>query len=67
MRVVRTTELTIRTRSLPLPVYFPSISSVKTALHPQDYLQLLSSLGGLNGQFLVSAFDLADINQPQSA
>ncbi|MBI2717203.1 MAG: hypothetical protein HYX36_00340 [Rhizobiales bacterium] len=67
MPVVRPTELTIGARSLPLPVYFPSISSVKTALRPQDYLQLLSSLGGLNGQFLVSAFDLADINQPQSA
>jgi queuine/archaeosine tRNA-ribosyltransferase len=46
-------------------VYFPSISSVKTALYPQAYLQLLSSLGSLNGQFLVSAFDLGSIEQPQ--
>jgi hypothetical protein len=65
MTVARPAGLTIGTRSLPLPVYFPSISSVKTALRPQDYLQLLSSLGGLNGQFLVSAFDLAGIAQPQ--
>jgi queuine/archaeosine tRNA-ribosyltransferase len=48
-------------------VYFPSISSVKTALCPLGYLQLLSSLGGLNGQFLVSAFDLAGMDQPQAA
>ena len=65
--VVRPTELTIGTRSLPLPVYFPSISSVKTALYPQEYLQLLSSLAALNSQFLVSAFDLADLDKPQSA
>ena len=67
MPVVRPKELTIGARSLPLPVYFPSISSVKTALRPHDYLQLLSSLGGLNGQFLVSAFDLAAVDHPQSA
>jgi len=67
MPVVRPTDLAIGARSLPLPVYFPSISSVKTALRPQDYLQLLSSLGGLNGQFLISAFDLAAFDQPQSA
>ena len=66
MTAVRPADLTIGARSLPLPVYFPSISSVKTALLPQDYLQLLSSLGGLNGQFLVSAFDLAGIDQSQS-
>lgn len=65
MTVVRPAELTVGGRSLPLPVYFPSISSVKTALRPIEYFQLLSSLGGLNGQFLISAFDLADIDQPQ--
>ena len=45
MNVTRPTELAVGTRVLPLPVYFPSISSVKTALRPQEYLQLLSSLG----------------------
>lgn len=65
MMVTRATELSIGARSLPLPVYFPSISSVKTVLRPQDYLQLLSSLGSLNRQFLVSAFDLASVEQPQ--
>lgn len=65
MMVVRPAELTIGARSLPLPVYFPSISSVKTALRPQVYLQFLSSLGGFNDQFLVSAFDLARVEQLQ--
>ena len=67
MAVARPTGLTVGTRVLPLPVYFPSISSVKTALRPHEYLQLLSSLGRLKGQFLVSAFDLAGIEQLQSA
>lgn len=66
MRVARATELAVEERLLPLPAYFPSISSVKTALRPQVYLQLLSSMGGLNGQFLVSAFDLASVEQMES-
>lgn len=66
MSVERQAQLRIGARPLPLPVYFPSISSVKTALRPQDYVQLLSSLVGLNGQFLVSAFDLAGLEDPQS-
>ncbi|HVJ04236.1 MAG TPA: hypothetical protein VM578_01040 [Candidatus Saccharimonadales bacterium] len=67
MEVVRPKELTIGARSLPLPVYFPSISSVKTPMYPLEYLRLLSSLGALNSQFLVSAFDLAALDQPESA
>lgn len=63
MTVARLLELDIGGKALPLPVYFPSISSVKTALQPQDYLQVLSSLVGLNGQYLVSAFDLAALAQ----
>jgi hypothetical protein len=59
--VVRAIELTVGARPLPLPAYFPSISSVKTALRPQMYLQLLSSMSGLNHQLLVSAFDLASV------
>lgn len=67
MTVLRPAELKFGAQSLPLPVFFPSISSVKTALRPNDYLRLLSSLGELNRQFLVSAFDLAEINQSDSA
>lgn len=64
MIVERQAQLDFGERSLPLPVYFPSISSVKTALRPQDYVQLLSSSVGLNGQFLISAFDLAGLANP---
>lgn len=65
MTLARSAVFPIGTRSLPLPAYFPSVSSIKTALRPQEYVQILSSLGGLTGQFLVSAFDLAGIDQPQ--
>ena len=64
MVVIRPASLQLHQRELPLPVYFPSVSSVKTALRPDDYLQVLSSLVGLNGQFLVSAFDLAAVSNP---
>jgi len=67
MTARRLLELNIGGRTLPLPVYFPSVSSVKTALQPQDYFQVLASLVGLNGQFLVSAFDLAGLSQPADA
>lgn len=63
----RSLELRIGNKALPLPVYFPSISSVKTALLPQDYLQVLASLVSINSQFLVSAFDLASMEQPADA
>ncbi len=67
MTVRRPLKLDIGCKALQLPVYFPSISSVKTALKPQDYLQVLTSLVGINGQFLVSAFDLAALDQPGDA
>ncbi|MHB0986720.1 MAG: tRNA guanosine transglycosylase family protein [Sulfuricella sp.] len=65
MEVKRPATLRVGQHELPLPVYFPSISSVKTALRPNDYLQVLSSLVGLNSQFLVSAFDLATIDNSE--
>ena len=67
MTLRRVLELDIGGKALPLPAYFPSISSVKTALQPQDYLQVLSSLVGLNGQYLVSAFDLAALPSSDNA
>jgi hypothetical protein len=60
----RPAELCISGKSLPLPVYFPSISSIKTALQPQEYIQFLTSLVSINWQFLVSAFDLANVSEP---
>lgn len=41
------------------PAFFPSISSLKTALPPADYLAVLRSLHDLAPCFLVSAYDLA--------
>lgn len=67
MSVRRLLAFDIGEKVLPLPTYFPSISSVKTALQPQDYLQVLASTVGLNGQYLVSAFDLAALSQPADA
>ena len=64
MQIVRPAAFAIGAGSLQLPVYFPSISSIKTVLRPGEYLKLLSSLGHLNRQFLVSAFDLARVEQP---
>lgn len=40
-----------------LPIFFPSVSSVKTNLSPAEYMGVLCSLG--KKQFLVSAYDLA--------
>ncbi len=62
MDVQRPTSVKIGAKELQLPVYFPSISSVKTALRPLDYLKVLTSFVGLNRQFLVSAFDLASFD-----
>lgn len=62
MATSRPMSIAVGKRSLRLPVFFPSISSVKTALLPQEYLQLVSSLAGLTGQFLASAFDLAALS-----
>src|SRR5690242_15258960 len=44
-------------KRLSLPAYFPSISSLKTALSPVDYVRVLNSLADTNRQFLFSAFD----------
>lgn len=44
--------------SLTLPTFFPSISSLKTALSPLAYLQVMNSLRHVHGQYLVSAFDV---------
>lgn len=44
--------------SLVVPIYFPSISTVKTTLEPLIYMQILNALKNVNSQFLISAFDL---------
>jgi queuine/archaeosine tRNA-ribosyltransferase len=49
--------LTVAGRALPLPAFFPSVSSVKTNGRPVDYVEILVALG--EPQFLVSAYDIA--------
>jgi hypothetical protein len=46
----------VRGKALKLPIYFPSISSVKTGLNPFDYFNILIALK--QSHFLVSAFDI---------
>lgn len=58
MTLVRPTEIAVGEARLSTPVFFPSISTVKTALAPADYLSMLHSVRAMNHQFLVSAFDL---------
>lgn len=65
MTLSRLEYLDIGTKRIRLPVYFPSISSVKTTLDPHEYLLFLSSFIGVNNQFLISAFDLAHTTSPE--
>lgn len=59
---VRPRKFKIGTIEIDIPTFFPSVSSVKTALPPIDYIRLLNALGTINSQYLVSAFDLARAN-----
>jgi hypothetical protein len=46
---------------LQLPTFFLSISSIKTAMLPAEYIKLLFALRAICPNFLVSAFDLAQL------
>jgi queuine/archaeosine tRNA-ribosyltransferase len=50
--------LSVAQTVLPLPCFFPSVSSVKTNLMPVDYIELLDAAA--HPLFLVSAFDIAN-------
>lgn len=54
----RAEKLQIGNVSISLPAFFPSVSSVKTAMLPRHYVELLAHLSFTNKQFLVSAFDI---------
>lgn len=54
----RTFELAIAQTVVPMPCFFPSVSSVKTNLMPVDYVECLDAAG--HPLFLVSAFDIAN-------
>ncbi len=49
--------LSIAQTVIPLPCFFPSVSSVKTNLMAVDYLELLAAAG--HPHFLASAYDIA--------
>jgi queuine/archaeosine tRNA-ribosyltransferase len=44
--------------TLPLPCFFPSVSSIKTNLPPVDYIELLTAAA--HPLYLVSAYDIAN-------
>lgn len=52
----RSLFLPVRGKTLSIPVYFPSISSIKTNLSPFAYFKVLKALG--QSHFLVSAYDV---------
>ena len=56
--LTRPNRLRLGESNLDLPVFFPSISSVKTNLSLLNYVRVLTALGRPGSQFLVSAFDL---------
>lgn len=57
MAQARTFDLSIAQTVLPLPCFFPSVSSVKTNLMPVDYVELLDAAA--HPLFLASAYDIA--------
>ena len=59
----RSTELCIAQTTLPLPCFFPSVSSVKTNLMPVDYVELLDA--SAHPLFLASAYDIALCTEDQ--
>ena len=58
MAISRGKELNVAQTAVPIPCFFPSVSSVKTNLEPVDYVELLTAVG--HPHFLVSAYDIAN-------
>ena len=58
MAVTRQHKLCIGGTTVPLPCFFPSVSSVKTNLMPVDYIELLDAAA--HPLYLVSAYDIAN-------
>lgn len=67
MLAERPQSLTLGSKQLQTPAYFPSISSVKTPLRPLDYLCVLTALSGLSDKYLVSAFDLLPLKDESNS
>lgn len=65
MPVARPAAVKIGGCELALPIYFPSVSSTKTALPLLDYIRALAALGNINSQFLISAYDYIRASKPE--
>lgn len=65
--IERPQSIGLGSKQIQTPAYFPSISSVKTARKPLDYLSVLSALSGVADKFLVSAFDLIPLKDEPAA
>ena len=63
MPIPRGRELSIAETTVPLPCFYPSVSSVKTNLKPVDYVELLDAVS--HPLFLVSAYDIANCTADQ--
>lgn len=63
MSTNRSLELHVAQTVIPLPCFFPSVSSLKTQLTPVDYVELLAAAG--YPLFLVSAYDLVHCTESQ--
>jgi len=59
MAVTRPEAIAVGGSRLQVPAYFPSISSLKTAIEPIAYAQILKALSPVSSQFLISAYDIA--------
>lgn len=58
MPMSRLAALEAGNSKVPLPAFFPSVSSIKTGLLPLDYIASLRAMASVTSQFLVSAFDV---------
>lgn len=58
MTVTRQFGLCVAETTVPLPCFFPSVSSVKTNLMPVDYIELLDAAA--HPLYLISAYDIAN-------
>jgi hypothetical protein len=67
MASTRPDAIVISGSRLQLPVYFPSISSLKTANSPLAYAQILKALAPISGQFLISAYDIESADEDTRA
>ncbi len=54
----RPLDIALGTCAFKLPVFFPSVSSLKTNLPPEYYVAALTELSAYVGQLLVSAYDV---------